>query len=442
MKNILLLGIYFVFSNTFLFSQEKAKQLECFYVYSGAFVQEQHFFPTGIMGDGSDLKISGEYSFETPSKANKCLKLSYRPKGEKGWVAVYWQHPPNNWGDIDGGYDLRGAEYLSFWVKGKNGGERISEVKIGGITGQYPDSDTASVGPLKLSKKWKKYKIKLKNKDLRHISGGFCISFEKAMNRRGATIYLDEVKYEGKHIPGVRWTQDKEPPDVDLTLERNELTPGKLEGKTFLFRLKATDNIGIKTWSLTITDFVGKVVKHWEGNNTVPRTLSWDAKDENTLGYVFPGFYTCSLIARDKNSNIGKDRERLKVNPKSTHIKLKEGKRGLVVGLTSKVLFDFDKWDLKKSAYDTLDEVIELLNAYPENKISVEGHTDKVGPRAYNQELSEKRAQAVYNYLVQKGIDKNRLGIKGWGELKPIATNTTVTGRSLNRRVEIIILKQ
>ncbi len=84
-----------------------------------------------------------------------------------------------------------------------------------------------------------------------------------------------------------------------------------------------------------------------------------------------------------------------------------------------------------------------MLQAYPLNKVSIEGHTDSVGSTANNQKLSEKRAKAVYDYLVEVGkIDASRLSVRGWGEDRPIASNRTVRGRDLNRRVEIIVLKR
>jgi outer membrane protein OmpA-like peptidoglycan-associated protein len=88
-----------------------------------------------------------------------------------------------------------------------------------------------------------------------------------------------------------------------------------------------------------------------------------------------------------------------------------------------------------------LDEVVKILNAFPENEISVEGHTDSIGSDQYNQVLSEKRAKSVADYLVKKGIDPARLKTVGFGKQKPVATNSTAQGREANRRVEVIILK-
>lgn len=72
----------------------------------------------------------------------------------------------------------------------------------------------------------------------------------------------------------------------------------------------------------------------------------------------------------------------------------------------------------------------------------MQAHTDYFGSRSFNQELSQKRAQSVVNYLVSKGIDAGRLEAKGYGEVQPIASNETKEGRSMNRRVEFVVLEK
>jgi len=98
--------------------------------------------------------------------------------------------------------------------------------------------------------------------------------------------------------------------------------------------------------------------------------------------------------------------------------------------------FDFDKWDIKPQYYPCLNEEVDYLKSMPEMKVEIQGHTDNVGGQEYNQNLSEKRAMAVMNYLVSKGIAEDRLSIKGFGFSKPIARNDTAEGRAMNRRVQ------
>jgi outer membrane protein OmpA-like peptidoglycan-associated protein len=105
------------------------------------------------------------------------------------------------------------------------------------------------------------------------------------------------------------------------------------------------------------------------------------------------------------------------------------------------VNFDFDKSELRKDALPILDDVVAELNRYPDIKVEVGGHTDYVGTDEYNEGLSDRRAKAVMDYLISKGIDASRLSWKGYGESMPIADNKTAAGRALNRRVELRIIK-
>lgn len=103
------------------------------------------------------------------------------------------------------------------------------------------------------------------------------------------------------------------------------------------------------------------------------------------------------------------------------------------------VEFDFDKSTLRPESRQTLDEATEVLRQYPDIRVEVAGHTDSIGSDQYNQGLSERRAQAVYDYLVGNGINASRLNARGYGENSPIADNATREGRQRNRRVELVV---
>ncbi len=105
------------------------------------------------------------------------------------------------------------------------------------------------------------------------------------------------------------------------------------------------------------------------------------------------------------------------------------------------VLFDFDKADLRPAAGAELDSLVIFLKKYPKTELGIAGHTDDVGSEEYNLDLSERRAKAVFDYLISKGIPAARLGSKGFGESRPVADNTTEEGRQKNRRVECVLLK-
>lgn len=102
------------------------------------------------------------------------------------------------------------------------------------------------------------------------------------------------------------------------------------------------------------------------------------------------------------------------------------------------VNFDFDKSTLRPDAIQILNNAVEVLKKH-NVRVSVEGHTDAVGTDAYNQGLSERRAKAVFDYLIANGVPASKIvGSKGWGESKPIDTNETADGRANNRRTELV----
>jgi OOP family OmpA-OmpF porin len=104
--------------------------------------------------------------------------------------------------------------------------------------------------------------------------------------------------------------------------------------------------------------------------------------------------------------------------------------------------FEFNKSKLLPNAYPELDKLIVTMKDHPDYKWEIGGYTDAVGSANYNMKLSKQRAQSVVDYLVDKGISRNDLKIVGYGEENPIATNKTVEGRSMNRRVEIKLLSK
>jgi outer membrane protein OmpA-like peptidoglycan-associated protein len=104
------------------------------------------------------------------------------------------------------------------------------------------------------------------------------------------------------------------------------------------------------------------------------------------------------------------------------------------------ITFPTDQSNLKTDFYDVLDSVALVLEEYEKTIIAVAGYTDSVGSDTYNQQLSEKRAASVANYLKNKGIVAARFDVIGFGERNPIADNNTEEGRALNRRVELTLL--
>jgi outer membrane protein OmpA-like peptidoglycan-associated protein len=112
--------------------------------------------------------------------------------------------------------------------------------------------------------------------------------------------------------------------------------------------------------------------------------------------------------------------------------------RGLVVNM-SDVLFDTGKFTLRPLAREKLAKISGIVLAYPSLLLAIEGDTDSVGSDSYNQDLSEKRAEAVRDYLAQQNIPMGSMTAKGFGKMQPVASNDTAEGRQQNRRVELVV---
>jgi outer membrane protein OmpA-like peptidoglycan-associated protein len=112
----------------------------------------------------------------------------------------------------------------------------------------------------------------------------------------------------------------------------------------------------------------------------------------------------------------------------------------LIATLSNSLLFDVNSAVIKPGGIDGLTKVADVLNRYPETTITVKGHTDSTGSEANNQELSERRAKSVGDFLIGKGVDPGRVTWVGYGEQLPIAGNDTEAGRLQNRRVELEII--
>jgi hypothetical protein len=175
---------------------QKAPQNMPFAVYTEKNSRTNHFVPSGWMGDVSAVRIDMGCQ-ENPYSGTTCIKITYtgEPTQGSGWAGVFWQNPENNWGSKDGGFNLSAAKKLNFWARGKKGGEKL-EFKVGGITGEYPDSDMIGIGPLELTNEWKQYTIDLEGVDLSYISGGFVWSSNRLDNPDGFVVYLDDIIYE------------------------------------------------------------------------------------------------------------------------------------------------------------------------------------------------------------------------------------------------------
>jgi outer membrane protein OmpA-like peptidoglycan-associated protein len=111
----------------------------------------------------------------------------------------------------------------------------------------------------------------------------------------------------------------------------------------------------------------------------------------------------------------------------------------IILNMPSNITFDVDSAAIKPQFFEVLNSVTLVLNEYKKTYVDVLGHTDSTGSEAYNQQLSERRAESVASYLKSQGVLPARLLTRGFGETQPIASNATPAGRAQNRRVEIVL---
>ena len=112
--------------------------------------------------------------------------------------------------------------------------------------------------------------------------------------------------------------------------------------------------------------------------------------------------------------------------------------RGLVMTLGD-VMFDTGRAELKSGGARKIDQLAQFLVEHPERRVQIDGFTDSVGTDSYNEELSQRRADAVKAALISRGVEPGRIGTEGYGKAYPVASNNDAGGRQLNRRVEVVI---
>ena len=144
-----------------------------------------------------------------------------------------------------------------------------------------------------------------------------------------------------------------------------------------------------------------------------------------------PGYLFESLTFDYQESQ---DREPILID-----IFLKPIKSGIASTLNN-IFFDVDKYEIKEKSTTELNKTVKFLNSNPSVRIEISGHTDNSGSDQHNQLLSLNRAKAVYQFVVEMGIDPRRIKYKGYGSTKPLAPNDSEANRQLNRRIEFKIL--
>jgi outer membrane protein OmpA-like peptidoglycan-associated protein/flagellar hook assembly protein FlgD len=255
--------------------------------------------------------------------------------------------------------------------------------------------------------------------------------------------YISGIKSSGE----INITIDKTPPKVDLVIKPELFSPDNDGEKDTLFiTYSISDFSDIESYTIRIYRLFeegkksvkpfkvfqfskpyGKIITNqlqWDGTGDEPNSLVDSATD-----------YQLVLTAVDKAGNEINISQNFTVD-----ILVIKTDIGFKIMINS-IEFDFNSAVLKKSNYKILDLLIKKLLKFPDYKILIVGFTDSTGDENYNLKLSEKRAKAVYDYLIKNDIPKTRLEYKGMGSANPIDTNDTEEGRRRNRRVEFYLVK-
>jgi outer membrane protein OmpA-like peptidoglycan-associated protein len=147
-----------------------------------------------------------------------------------------------------------------------------------------------------------------------------------------------------------------------------------------------------------------------------------------------------ALDQRDQAADLAAQatQEAARLQAEVDQLKATPTPRGLVLTLGD-VLFDTGRAELNPGAGRKLDQLAQFLSEHKDRRVQIDGFTDSVGTDSYNEELSQRRADAVKSALISRGIDPSRIGTEGYGKAFPVANNTDSGGRQLNRRVEVVI---
>ncbi len=161
-------------------------------------------------------------------------------------------------------------------------------------------------------------------------------------------------------------------------------------------------------------------------------------KTQGTLIGAAVGATVGGLIGRQ----MDKQEAELRQQMQGTGVEVQRQGDTIRLQAPENITFDTNRADVKPQFQPVLSQLAQSIQQYPGTVVQIEGHTDSTGAAAYNQTLSENRANAVRSYLVQRGVEPARLVAVGYGASRPVASNATAAGRAQNRRVELLIVPQ
>lgn len=234
--------------------------------------------------------------------------------------------------------------------------------------------------------------------------------------------YSHEEIINGHRLEGKLYEFDI-PPEIRVTHRSNYVT-----GRVFDASTKKEIKAEIELFDLANQARISKVESdRMTGQYFIVLTEGSEyALYVNKVGYLFQSLSFNYL-------------EEVNLDPINIDIHLEPITEGIKTTLNN-IFFEFDKYELKEKSITELNEINRFLSNNPTLKIEISGHTDNKGSDIYNNELSLKRAKAVYDYLLESGIERVRMSYKGYGANEPIVSNETEEGQALNRRIEFKVI--
>jgi outer membrane protein OmpA-like peptidoglycan-associated protein len=232
---------------------------------------------------------------------------------------------------------------------------------------------------------------------------------------------------------------DVDPPEIDVEVKPDMFSPdGDGVNDVLTMEIDISDMTRIQRWRARVYNTDDRVFKTFEGTSMPAEAITWDGVSDMGVLVDSAEDYYLVVEAEDEGYNLATS-ERI---PFSIDILVESTDRGLKIRV-SNVEFGFNTAELQGDrTFRILDKIVGILQKYGKYSIIVEGHTDSTGDETYNQELSKSRAESVGTYLVDSGIDSDRLEYVGYGSKYPIDTNMSVEGRRRNRRVEFLLIRK
>ena len=197
--------------------------------------------------------------------------------------------------------------------------------------------------------------------------------------------------------------------------------------------------------NVTVTNSKKQVLKNeiflFNGIKT-KKSFTGITDSNGKFSLLLPKGETYSIVFKDMTDTATYSQVQIPATPGKFTSQLSIEVEPAKVYTLQNVLFDIGKATLKPSSYKALNDLVEVMKLKPAMVIEIGGHTDNTGTAEINLKLSQGRADAVRNYLIQKGISATRVTAKGYGDTQPVADNATDEGRTKNRRTEVTVVKE